>query len=506
MCALAVGFPLAFGGTERWAIFAFEAAVLALFILHVIGMTRAGKSGTCTDFLKSVTCPRISHEIAPRISRSGENAADDKFPILLKILAAVFFAGLVIQLIPLPAPALKVVSPRAYEIHAAAFQTGEASLPWRTISLAPNLTAYELIQYACFALFAWLVFAHARSRRQIELFVICLVVSGVFQAFYGLIEHFGGTGTIFGWKNRWGAGSAFGTFVNRDHFSGFLEMMFPLCVGYLLARANFFAMGKGLTFRERVLWFGQERLQRTIILTSAAILMGIGIFFSRSRSGISVFFLTVFLMSLAISAGGGGGGARETGGAEAGLSGRLAGVRRNRRIIRTVALAVLFAVVIIGIEPIIERFSWDRIARDTRPVFYKNTVDLVRSFPVLGTGAGTYVHAYPMFEKVYIRGILERAHNDYLETLAECGIVGGGSLMALALLTLGWLFAGWLRRRDYFVRGVVLGCMAGIAAILIHGFTDFNLRIPANAVHFVALYALGIRAVKLDRRHGAGEG
>jgi hypothetical protein len=63
---------------------------------------------------------------------------------------------------------------------------------------------------------------------------------------------------------------------------------------------------------------------------------------------------------------------------------------------------------------------------------------------------------------------------------------------------LGVLFARWTRRRDYFVKGVTLGCLAGIASILIHSLTDFNLHITANAVLFVTLYALAARSVVLS--------
>ncbi len=79
------------------------------------------------------------------------------------------------------------------------------------------------------------------------------------------------------------------------------------------------------------------------------------------------------------------------------------------------------------------------------------------------------------------------------------GVVGGGAVILAAFLALGWMFARWLRRSDRFVRGIGLGCAAGAAAMLIHSLSDFNLRTPANAVYFVALYVLGLRTVMLKR-------
>lgn len=94
----------------------------------------------------------------------------------------------------------------------------------------------------------------------------------------------------------------------------------------------------------------------------------------------------------------------------------------------------------------------------------------------------------------------DHAHNDYLEVLAESGIIGGASLIGLAFGGLGYLFVLWMKRKDYFVRGIVFGCMAGIVSLLLHSFVDFNLHIPANALYFVVLFALGFTSVMKQRR------
>jgi O-antigen ligase len=173
--------------------------------------------------------------------------------------------------------------------------------------------------------------------------------------------------------------------------------------------------------------------------------------------------------------------------------------RRQRRVIRTVFVVVVFAVVLVGIKPVVERFSFAALTGDVRPVYFRNTVEIIKDFPFLGTGLGTYLYAYPAYETTFRRELLEHAHNDYLELLAEAGIVGGGLLIFVAFGALGVLFARWARRNDHFVRGVGIGCLAGIAAMLIHSLTDFNLHITANAVLFVSLYALAGRVVALRR-------
>jgi hypothetical protein len=122
---------------------------------------------------------------------------------------------------------------------------------------------------------------------------------------------------------------------------------------------------------------------------------------------------------------------------------------------------------------------------------------MIGDFLPTGTGKGTYVNAYPMYEKVDDRLRLSYAHNDYLEFVAENGIVGGGALIVAGLGLAVWLAAMWRRRRGSFAKGIGLGALLGMTAILIHGLTDFNLQIPANAIYFTTLAMLG--AIVLGR-------
>ncbi|MFC2166143.1 O-antigen ligase family protein, partial [Acidobacteriota bacterium] len=194
--------------------------------------------------------------------------------------------------------------------------------------------------------------------------------------------------------------------------------------------------------------------------------------------GIFVFFITVFVMAIVLSAAGK---KNEEG------QGRR---RRSAKVVRTLVIVIVLAVVFIGVRPIVERLSGTALESDIRPVIFKNTVELIKNYPLFGTGLATYVYAYTKYEKIYIPNLVDHAHNDYLEIVAEVGLIGGGCLIVFAFGFAVFLFLRWVKRRDYFVRGVGLGCLMGIVSILLHSLTDFNLHIPANAVYFVTLYAL----------------
>ncbi|NTV80694.1 MAG: O-antigen ligase family protein, partial [Candidatus Aminicenantes bacterium] len=168
------------------------------------------------------------------------------------------------------------------------------------------------------------------------------------------------------------------------------------------------------------------------------------------------------------------------------------GGRRLGRIVRIVAIVVLVVAVWLGVGPVIARFAEVDVSAEARRTFYANTLELIGDFPLAGTGKGTYVNAYPIYEKIDDRLSLSFAHNDYLEFAAESGIPGGGALAVAGVGLTVWLAAMWRRRRGSFAKGIGLGAVLGVAAILIHGFTDFNLQIPANAIYFTALAMLGV--------------
>jgi len=264
ICLLVVFIPLPYGGVEEGAIFALEVGV---FILGAVWV--AGRLGTAIGSANQEN--RLGDgpwdEIGEKRNTEGrkarrkdgeagagtrERARAARIPWPVRALIAAFFVLSVLQIVPLPAGVAKVLSPRIAEIKGGGAEIegvggggGGGGGAWTTLSLAPSLSLYELLKYTAYAVFGYLVYVSVRSKRKARLLVFAMVASGMFQALYGLAEYFGKTHRIFGWKNIHYPGTAFGTFINRNHYSAFLEMLLALSIGYLLARADFFAMKKG---------------------------------------------------------------------------------------------------------------------------------------------------------------------------------------------------------------------------------------------------------------------
>ncbi len=136
--------------------------------------------------------------------------------------------------------------------------------------------------------------------------------------------------------------------------------------------------------------------------------------------------------------------------------------------------------------------------QDVRPRLWGAAWRQFQLSPLTGTGSGTYLYYGRLLRDPGVQQDPEHAHNDYLELLAEYGILGGAAL----LLFLGAHLRGGLRDfralrttalwgandRTAISPGrsnaaaLNIGALAALAGILTHSVVDFNLHIPANAL------------------------
>lgn len=141
----------------------------------------------------------------------------------------------------------------------------------------------------------------------------------------------------------------------------------------------------------------------------------------------------------------------------------------------------------------------------TRPIMWRAAWELFQEAPVLGTGAGSYDI---LFERRRPEGFPDRplfAHNEYLNTLADYGLVG----FTLFFGGMGVIAARCLRRRpeeDVRRAGWVesstftAGLGVGLLAFSLQMALDFHLKIPALALAFAVVAALAVG----NRWHRAG--
>jgi O-antigen ligase len=313
----------------------------------------------------------------------------------------------------------------------------------------PFLTRLELMRLAAYFIVFFLCAQVFQERADLVTVAWFLVVMGFLVALLGIAQYFTSEGTLYWFRPLPEGGDVFGPYVNRNHFAGFVELTAPVGVSLLVFR--------GLR-RDLFLMVGLL----TIIPIGALIL-------SASRGGIVSFAVAMGVLAL------------------------LARTRRRRespRIIAIGAVALAAVVLILWLGPgkAIERISTTRAGDVTllrRASMFRGAENIFLDHPFKGAGLGTLVSVYPRYETVYDGHVVDHVHNDYIEALAETGLLGG--LCGSAFL---WLLFREARRtfsaeQGHFSRALHAGAIATVCGLLIHSLVDFNLHIPSNALLFL---------------------
>jgi O-antigen ligase len=109
---------------------------------------------------------------------------------------------------------------------------------------------------------------------------------------------------------------------------------------------------------------------------------------------------------------------------------------------------------------------------------------------LFGTGFGTLQEVFPKYETLYDGLVVNHAHDDYVELLADAGIIGG----LLGAWFLALLFSRGAKSlkasRSTLDLALHIGALTACVGLLVHSFSDFNFHIPANALIFMLLATL----------------
>jgi Tfp pilus assembly protein PilF len=233
----------------------------------------------------------------------------------------------------------------------------------------------------------------------------------------------------------------------------------------------------GETWRQRLAYiFVNLQFNKHLLFGAAAILMIVAVFVSMSRGGIISFTLSIFLF-LAVF------------------------VRRAREKTSLYAVLILLALIFLAVgwfgwDVIDQRFGvmFDRQGnlRETRPLIWWDSINIIKDFPVIGTGWGTLGNIFPTYLSFFNKDFMYHAHNDYIEILANGGIVSLFFLGWFLVVVLRQIFKALIQRKSSFAVYLTWGALTGIMAILIHSFLDFNLQNGANGLYFFLLLSLAV--------------
>jgi O-antigen ligase len=365
---------------------------------------------------------------------------------------------------------VKSISPITQARHEAAlFGTPAALSAWHPLSLYPFATARQLLKVLSYLGAFYLLIYHLNTLPRIRRLLICLLLIGSFEALYGLYGHFSGRPLL-------APGRASGTFINANHFAGYLEIVIPLSLSLymILARRRLF----GLPWRQKIVaLFDSRRAAPLGLILLGLLVMIVAVIFSISRAGIVSLAASLLIFGL----------------------GSLH-LRRRRRGLLIILLLISGAFLVglwEGLAPVEERFVKGPESLLGRYQIWPATWELIRDFPLLGTGLGTFASAFLTYQRESPSLYFDHAHNDYLEILSETGGIGFcvllGGLLVFVARTLSRLPNSSPREGQI----IALGGLSSLIALLLHSLADFNLAITSNVLTLGASLAITHRALHL---------
>ncbi|MGH8454774.1 MAG: O-antigen ligase family protein, partial [Nevskiales bacterium] len=194
------------------------------------------------------------------------------------------------QLIPLPYDTVQALSPFAAMQYLQSFPDAETG-QW-TLSINPG-RSYQLLLQSCsyFALYL-LVLLTASSRERLWLLAGLIVISGLAQALYGSLMVLSGAEYSFLAKKTEYLGNATGTFINRNHLAGYLEICAAVGVGLVVSDLRAGASGNWRIWLRNLTELAFSRKLRVRVFVSV---MVIALVMTRSRMGNTAFFASLLL-------------------------------------------------------------------------------------------------------------------------------------------------------------------------------------------------------------------
>lgn len=441
--------PLAFGTVELWALAIMETSCFA---------------AACLYFLNSKNLKTFY-----------------SVPGLMPL--SLILCYMLLQLIPLPAGFVGVLSPKTLALYKGTIGIVETPV-MLTLSVNPKSTLGEFFRFSAYVSFYILVIQLLTDSRRMKKTVFIVLGLCAIIALQAILQKYLNNGRIYWFRAPPPSSSYTGPYTYHNHFAGYVEMLVPVAIALFFRYRP--PMHYGNSWRQRLSSaLAHPYFNTSLLLGSAAVLMALSIFISMSRGGMISFLLSCFVL-LAILA------------------------RREKKSGIIYLGLVLFALIFLAIG----WFGWDDInqrfgmmfdhrgyLQEARPLIWHDTIGIIKHFFVTGTGWGTFGNIYPTYRTYMEENFAYHAHNDYLETLTSGGIV--------SLVLIGWFLATVLRqilivlrrRRDSYSVYLTLGSLAGILAIILHSVTDFNFQNGANGLYFFFLLALAVSASH-TRLHG----
>lgn len=336
-------------------------------------------------------------------------------------------------------------------------EAGVDGIP-RTISLDPYATQISALHFLALGAFFFVLLTTLDRAGRLKRTVTIITIFGFVFAFYAILQGVLSPTKIYGIYERQFA-TPYGSFVNRHNFAAYMEMTLALPLAMVMTGAV-------------------KRDMRLLYLT-AVLIMAVALFLSGSRGGFVSLLAEIMLLVMMTT--------RLHGKGKLALRLAFAGA---------LLTAVVAGTIFVGGESSLSRIAETASSKDittNRTHIWSVTLDIVKNNLPFGAGLGAYGVAYTQSDNLNGLERVEQAHNDYLQTISDTGLVGlfiGGAFLYFLVKA---ALRG-IKRQNKFRRAVAVGASSGIFAILIHSIFDFVLHTTAVSVLFLLMIGLLVAA------------
>lgn len=340
-----------------------------------------------------------------------------------------------------------------------------------TIAVDPALAlvyVFRLMSYAGIFVLAYLL---GRDRNRAQAAVTLVTFAAAIYAAYGLVDYWTGNATIL-WMPKWAyGGDLTATFVNRNSFATYVGLALLACVTDIVGALE--AVRVRGSKREQFAQMIEQAASRRWQLMSLFVL-ATALLLTHSRGGLLATLLGAVVLLLAVWA-----------------SPSMKGFRFLAWGGLPLAL-VLTAFFMNGDETLARLAELDLpdTGGASRPEIFALTWQAMRDFFLLGTGLGSFASVFQIYRPESIQGVVDLAHDDYLQNMLELGAPAALCLFAAIAWLVGLCVRGiWRRNRD-----AIFPALGFAATVLVasHALVDFSLQIPAVTATYMLLLGIAV--------------
>ncbi len=408
-------------------------------------------------------------------------------PAYLTVL--LFLAVAAIAIIPFPAKLVSVISPETVALKSELLFGDSAAVEqgWKTtLSFYVNNTKAGLRLAVAAAGIFFVVVNVFNDAKKIKRLLKAIVCVGAAVAVLAVLQDVFGNGKLY-WLIKTPLKTHSGPFINHSHFAQFMNLSIGAALGLLFVKLTEDFANENTSVADVFEYFDSAKARGLWMLVAMMSVSAVVIFMSLSRGGmISMLFAGSFTVLIAAM---------------------RKNFRRHGWIVVVIALAALLCILYTSFDTVYDRFASLGQFDDyqTRIDVVKDMLEPIRKFVIFGTGLGSHEVVYPMFQNVSTGLEFAYAENEYAQLFEEMGLAGFVAMLGFGSFVCV-CFVRALRMKEQSLSTVVYGLGFGLAAILIHSFSDFGQHLPANTVLTVVFCGLIIVIGQKKKMTNAGGG